>query len=220
MTHCNLTSTTGLPMTTSLSDDVKAANEALVESMVQQLRDCVSVGDEMTLDHASLIDDAADWIEGEPQRIAAAVAKEREEQREADLDAIPSGAWGVVDYRMGVDDARREIRNTPLTATPLADENAALRERVAELEVRLGQAERDAAADEARGNYFKKIAEEAEAERDEAVKALRAVRRKRYTSGYWYENDFVPQYSDEDRQEIRNAAVFADAVLAKYPEGT
>mgnify|MGYP000632584216 CR=1 FL=1 len=49
-----------------MNDDVKAANDALVESMVRQLRDCVSVGDEMTLDHACLIDDAADWIAGEP----------------------------------------------------------------------------------------------------------------------------------------------------------
>ena len=58
-----------------MNDDVKAAADAaLVESMVQQLRDCVSVGDEMTLNDASLIDDAVDWIEGEPARTAAAVA--------------------------------------------------------------------------------------------------------------------------------------------------
>jgi len=58
-----------------VNDDVKAAADAaLVESMVQQLRDCVSVGDEMTLNDASLIDDAVDWIEGEPARTAAAVA--------------------------------------------------------------------------------------------------------------------------------------------------
>ena len=58
-----------------MNDDVKAAADAaLVESMVRQLRDCVSVGDEMTLDHACLIYDAADWIAGEDARTAAAVA--------------------------------------------------------------------------------------------------------------------------------------------------
>ncbi len=64
-----------LTVTDDVTDDVKAAADAaLVESMVRQLRDCVSVGDEMTLDHACLIDDAADWITGEAARTAAAVA--------------------------------------------------------------------------------------------------------------------------------------------------
>lgn len=104
-----------------MNDDVKAANDALVESMVRQLRDCVSVGDEMTLDHACLIDDAADWIAGEPARLAAA----REEQREVcavNLEAaIGRGkGWAV------------NVRATPLTATPLADEITALRAQLAE----------------------------------------------------------------------------------------
>lgn len=48
-----------------MNDDVKAAADAaLVESMVRQLRDCVSV---------------SDWIAGEPARTASAVAAAREE---------------------------------------------------------------------------------------------------------------------------------------------
>lgn len=98
-----------------MNDDVKAANEALVESMVRQLRDCVSVGDEMTLDHASLIDDAVDWIAGEAARTAAAVAAAREEQAQSDLTSMMhSHATG-------------ESWSCNLTATPLAD-------RIAELE--------------------------------------------------------------------------------------
>lgn len=182
------------------TDDVKVANEALVESMVQQLRDCVSVGDEMTLDHASLIDDAADWIEGESQRIAAAVAKAREEQREADLCAVPSAAWGVADYRMGVDDARREIRSTPLTATPLADELERSWQETARMVKRV---------------------EKAEAERDEAVKALREVVTRvidadcGWCGGRNSGEPFGRGCTCTEGQKIRDAA----AVLAKYPEG-
>lgn len=100
-----------------------AADAALVESMVQQLRDCVSVGDEMTLDHATLMDDAADWIAGEPARLAAA----REEQREADALALlaladPECSCAQeedVCAACEVDGYARVIRATPLTATPL-----------------------------------------------------------------------------------------------------
>lgn len=63
-----------------MNDETKAANEALVESMLRQLRGCVSVGDEMTLDHACLIDDAADWIAGEPARLAAKAEEPPEER--------------------------------------------------------------------------------------------------------------------------------------------
>ncbi len=132
-------------------DDVKAANEALVESMIQQLRDCVSVGDEMTLDHACLIDDAADWISGEPARQAAAVAAAREEQARADMEAVNDAL------------ARGESWTPNLTATPLADEIAALRARVAYLEGELHETIGENADLVVR-------AERAEAERD----ALRA----------------------------------------------
>lgn len=103
---------------THMDDATKAAADAaLVESMVQQLRDCVSVGDEMTLDHATLIDDAADWIAGEPARQQAACDRRAENMREACAQALDTRSCccdGIV-------------REVPLTATPLGDEIAALR---------------------------------------------------------------------------------------------
>ena len=103
-----------------MDDDVKAAADAaLVESMVRQLRDCVSVGDEMTLDHAALIDDAADWIAAEPARTAAAVAAAREEQRAVDRDLVELGAEFC--------DCIEAMEDAGVDATPLAD-------RIAELE--------------------------------------------------------------------------------------
>ena len=138
-----------------MSDDVKAANEALVESMLRQLRDCVSVGDEMTLDHACLIDDAADWIAGEPARIAAAC----EEVREACAQRVPSIGQPH--------DCFEAVRATPLTATPLADALRLANETV----VKLAQASTEAQASAAEGvRYWTDLAQ-AEA-RDAA--ALRA----------------------------------------------
>jgi hypothetical protein len=87
----------------------------------------VSVGDEMTLDHASLIDDAADWIAGEPARLAAA----REE-------AVAACA---VEFERAL--AEGESFTLPGLATPLADEITALREAYAKREAAL-LAERDA----------------------------------------------------------------------------
>ena len=142
-----------------MSDDVKAANEALVESMLRQLRDCVSVGDEMTLDHACLIDDAADWIAGEPVRIAA----KGEEVREACARHI----WAM-SRRPTAEELMEMVgfaRSTPLTATPLADEIAAMRARVAELEAAANTAGADASAAALRAMAR---ATKAEAERDEA----------------------------------------------------
>lgn len=80
-------------------------------------------------------------INGEPARLAAAAAREREEQRETDARAIePSYSEACTretDERWNKDreESFREceraaeiVRATPLTATPLADENKALRE--------------------------------------------------------------------------------------------
>ena len=136
-----------------MTDDVKAAADAaLVESMLRQLRGCVSVGDEMTLDHASLIDDAEDWIAGEAARAAAAVAAAREEQREVCASAAYRRAPG--------DSVLDAVRAAPLTATPLADMLADLRVRTIE-QVNAAHAE---------ASRFQRMVVAAEAERD----ALRA----------------------------------------------
>jgi len=69
-------------------------------------------------------------IDGEPARLAAA----REEQREACAEYATErhAAYGWEDRE--VRSIGIAVRATPLTATPLADEIAALRARVAELE--------------------------------------------------------------------------------------
>lgn len=137
-----------------MTDDVKAANGALVESMVRQLRDCVSVGDEMTLDHASLIDDAADWIDGEAARTAAAVAAKVEEVRSACAQAAAhwareSGlAYGEPSHLFDA------VMAVPLDSTPLADEMRDEREVSQSLREQLiaAEAERDA-LDKLRHDY-------------------------------------------------------------------
>jgi chromosome segregation ATPase len=73
-------------------------------------------------------------IDGEPARLAAAVAAAREEQREAceryAEERHAAYGWAENEVRsIGI-----AIRNTPLTATPLADELRTLRARVAYLE--------------------------------------------------------------------------------------
>lgn len=160
-----------------MNDDVKAANEALVESMVRQLRDCVSVGDEMTLDHASLIDDAVDWIAGEAARTAAAVAAAREEQAQSDLTSMMhSHATG-------------ESWSCNLTATPLADRIAVMGLQMTELEglLKRAEAERDAARADAKARVEdwnnerttvvmeRRRANDLEAERDHIRKELAEI---------------------------------------------
>ncbi len=152
-----------------MNDDVKAAaDSALVESMLRQLRGSVSVGDEMTLDHACLIDDVEAWIAGEPARIAAAVAAAREEQRASDAEHLARIWYGLPDAGRADHGPVAVVRATPLTATPLADEIAALRARVAELEHQREGMLMGGVTTEARQQLER--AEKAEAERD----ALRA----------------------------------------------
>lgn len=187
-------------------DDAKAANAALVESMVQQLRDCVSVGDEMTLDHATLIDDAADWIAGEPARLAAA----REEQREADARHLARFWYGVDANAVNIYGPVAVVRHTPLDSTPLGDEVRALRARVAELEAQA--AKDDAHVVEVNDAHLKQVAAlrtlraGLERERDEAVAALRECIRLHY----------VAERGDGCTCRDLDAA---RAILAKYPEG-
>lgn len=73
-------------------------------------------------------------LDGEPARLAAA----REEQREAcalRVDAVKCYGYGVEADEPGVrDQCAGEVRDTPLDATPLADELRTLRARVKELE--------------------------------------------------------------------------------------
>lgn len=118
-----------------MNDETKvAADAALVESMVQQLRDCVSVGDEMTLDHASLIDDAADWIAGEPARLAVARDDAAEEMVEAcavEFHAALREGRAVVLPNLH---ATPRVRYWTDLAQAEARDAAALRARVAELE--------------------------------------------------------------------------------------
>lgn len=76
-------------------------------------------------------------LDGEPARLAAA----REEQREAcalRVDAVKCYGYGVEADEPGVrDQCAGEVRDTPLDATPLADELRTLRARVAELEAQV-----------------------------------------------------------------------------------
>lgn len=158
-----------------MNDETKAAE--LIEAMQADL----SVGDEITLDHAAAVDNLCDWVRGEPARLAAA----REEQREA-------CAREAKEYCCG-QEPERVVRATPLTSTPLGDENAALKAeketewqahlaekaafvsevaalkvRVAELEAYASLADADAASEEKRGDELEARAEKAEADRDEA----------------------------------------------------
>ncbi len=97
------------------------------------LASCVRVATENGVpEEADLEAAALAFIDGEPARLAAA----REEQREACARFIHDEYYYQSASEAGHDDAMACIRATPLTTTPLADEIAALRARVAELEAR------------------------------------------------------------------------------------
>lgn len=210
-------------------------DSAMMKRVREWLASCVRVATENGVpEDADLEAAALAFIDGEPARIAAA----REEQREACADwledtALPEAAYSVV----------REARATPLTATPLADEIAAAREKADEA-VRywtdLAQAEaRDAAAARAR------VAElEAQAKKDDAhallvntlhLKEVASLRgRVAWLEAQWDEavaalvsvEQTAARVADrslevfELRHEFRLVRQVARlAVLAKYPEG-
>ena len=141
-----------------MNDDVKAAIERFHEWEFDGLD---------ARDHKALLA----HIDGEPARLTAA----REEQREACAEyAFNRHAAFGWDERECASLANA-VRGTFLTATPLADENATLRARVAELEAKLWatESERDRAKElgAEQRDYWTRAHAEAVAERE----ALRAA---------------------------------------------
>lgn len=126
-------------------------------------------------------------IDGEPERLAAARREAAEEKAEE----------GV---RYWTDLAQAEARDA-----------AALRTRVAELERALADAVAIAREFDARQQKAEARVAELEAERDEAVAALRGLLRKEW---YIYEGNL--EAAGHASVDDLNAA---RAVLAKYPEG-
>ncbi len=180
-----------------MTDDVKDA--------LNEVRECAANGSDPTtwaLNHALA------HIDAEAARTAEAVAREREEMREAcarqlrcrlldEAAKLVDGHLGefarlaaVGQFERAVTDevdawAAEKVRVTPLTATPLADELERSWDEIAKMVER---------------------AEKAEAERDEAVRALRRL---------------APEDCDDAVAGYRcNCETCqARAVLAKYPEG-
>lgn len=106
-------------------------HEAMTDDIMTRVREwlasCVRVAMENGVpEEADLEAAALAHLDGEPARLAAA----REEQREACRVRVKEW-WYSDDGLLELDE---HIAATPLTATPLADEIAALRARVAELE--------------------------------------------------------------------------------------
>ena len=124
-------------------------------------------------------------LDGEPARTQAACDRRAEEVREA-------CAQRLVGNLATRGDAIDAVRATPLTATPLADENAALRARVAELEQRQV------------GHVLVSFAahEQGRADVRKAVEALR---------------DLVASDPEADLMGYADADERARAVLAKHP---
>ena len=155
-------------------------------------------------------------LDGEPARTQAACDRRAEEVREA-------CAQRLVGNLATRGDAIDAVRATPLTATPLADENAALRARVAELEKALLDACREKFLRghvttllfdslrlkvpgvehyESWGEERKSRLQQAEADVRKAVEALR---------------DLVASDPEADLMGYADADERARAVLAKHP---
>jgi septal ring factor EnvC (AmiA/AmiB activator) len=158
------------------------------------LASCVRVATENGVpEEADLEAAALAHIDGEASRQAAAVAAAREEQARADMEAVNDAL------------ARGESWTPNLTATPLADEIAALRARVAYLEGELHETIGENADLVVR-------AEKAEAERD-ALRAQLLSERERLErwltapDGKQYERGTVQAVFDEcDALRAQNEA--------------
>ena len=164
-----------------MNDDVKAAVERFHTWEFDGLD---------ARDHAALLA----HIDGEPARIAAA----REEQRASDAEQLARIWYGLPNAGRADHGPVAVVRSTPLTATPLADEIAALRARVAELEAAANTAGADASAAALRAMAR---ATKAEAERDEAQRGEQEA---------WRQADQMRAERDDERDQRIVAEVDRD----------
>jgi hypothetical protein len=196
-----------------MNDDVKAAVAWLREVVHMAKRDgaVVPPHEENLLAH----------IDGEAARTADAAARAREEQRAACVRTLDPPYSCLCAAR---------VVEVPLTATPLADELRALRERAEKAEAFVWVA-----------RELSSRLEKAEAERDEALAAMHvALRAKTETAAALDFAQSVAKQNHEHLMEavraLRGVTGFgvpfdeqpstqeaddrARAFLAKYPEGT
>ncbi len=154
-----------------MNDDVKAAVErARSREDDARFTAALAASAPITVLRRDDLDALLAHIDGEPARIAAAC----EEQRAADVArsrkakyALTGGKTSLAGaWNAGIASAIEGVESMPLTATPLADEIAALRARVAELERQREGMLMGGVTVEARQQLER--AEKAEAERDEA----------------------------------------------------